>query len=58
MVAENWVFERSSGYAGWRCNKCATWIYFNDPFDCKCNRENKEKKEYGRTTKNKTDRTN
>ena len=33
---DNWVFERSSGYAGWRCVACGTWIYFNDPKKCCC----------------------
>ena len=29
-VIENFVFERSSGYAGYRCNCCGHWVYFND----------------------------
>lgn len=32
----NWVFENSSGYAGFRCTNCATWIYQGKPFLCKC----------------------
>ena len=32
----NWVFERSSGYAGYRCTRCATWIYEGQPKQCNC----------------------
>ncbi len=32
----NWKFERSSGYAGWRCTKCGIWIYQDTPFNCCC----------------------
>lgn len=32
----DWVFERSSGYAGYRCRTCATWIYANTEYKCKC----------------------
>ncbi len=32
----SWVFERSSGYAGYRCQKCATWIYDSANKTCKC----------------------
>lgn len=35
---DNWVFERSSGYAGWRCVNCGTWIYFNNPKKCACDK--------------------
>jgi len=31
-----WAFERSSGYAGFRCQKCATWIYDNQKEECQC----------------------
>jgi hypothetical protein len=31
-----WVFERSSGYAGYRCQICATWVYANQPLKCDC----------------------
>lgn len=31
-----WVFERSSGYAGFRCIYCATWVYNYQPKICKC----------------------
>lgn len=31
-----WVFERSSGYAGYRCKKCHTWIYENQEKKCDC----------------------
>ena len=33
----DWVFERSSGYAGHRCRKCGTWVYDYAAKDCKCN---------------------
>jgi hypothetical protein len=33
---QTWVFERSSGFAGWRCSKCATWIYMDDEKICQC----------------------
>lgn len=32
----NWIFERSSGYVGYRCQDCAEWIYENQPKQCKC----------------------
>ncbi len=40
-LSNNWVFERSSGYAGYRCIKCSTWIYANQypekqEFKCIC----------------------
>lgn len=28
--AEDWVFERSSGYAGYRNVKTANWIYLDE----------------------------
>jgi len=31
-----WVFERSSGYAGWRCQECSTWVYDSTPRKCNC----------------------
>ena len=34
--AGNWIFERSSGYAGWRCTKCGTWVYIEQPKRCDC----------------------
>lgn len=33
-----WHYERSSGYAGYRCQKCAEWIYEGNPFVCKCDK--------------------
>ena len=36
MLPENWEFERSSGFAGYRCKKCYTWIYAGKPFVCEC----------------------
>jgi hypothetical protein len=32
-----WKFERSSGYAGYRCQKCNTWIYCGAEAICDCN---------------------
>ena len=32
----NWVFERSSGYAGCRCINCHTWVYLDEEKKCKC----------------------
>ena len=32
----NWVFERSSGYGGERCTKCATWLYDSEIQNCSC----------------------
>lgn len=32
----NWVFERSSGYAGFRCQKCAVWVYEDQEKKCDC----------------------
>lgn len=37
MSKSNWIFERSSGYAGFRCHTCATWVYAEAPRECKCN---------------------
>lgn len=31
-----WTFERSSGYAGYRCTTCSTWVYANDFLICSC----------------------
>lgn len=40
MTQDNnkWIFERSSGYAGYRCQECYTWIYANQEKTCKCNK--------------------
>jgi len=35
----NWVFERSGGYAGWRCIKCGTWIYDKEQKICDCDKK-------------------
>jgi len=32
----DWRFERSSGYAGYRCQKCGTWVYENIARKCDC----------------------
>lgn len=37
-----WMFERSSGFAGWRCEVCATWIYNYKPLICSCDKDNRE----------------
>jgi len=34
----NWVQEYSSGYNGFRCTKCATWIYCDEKFICDCDK--------------------
>lgn len=34
----NFVFERSSGYAGYRCLNCMTWVYNDQPLICNCNK--------------------
>lgn len=31
-----WVFERSSGYSGYRCQECYTWVYENQEKKCDC----------------------
>lgn len=35
-----WVFERSSGYSGHICQKCAEWVYEDQALKCKCDKEN------------------
>lgn len=35
----NWTFERSSGYAGWRCQSCMKWVYLNSETICGCDDE-------------------
>lgn len=36
-MSKNWVFEHSSGYAGWRCIHCAVWKYNEDnDITCDC----------------------
>lgn len=32
------MFERSSGYAGYRCITCGTWLYENEVKFCDCDR--------------------
>jgi hypothetical protein len=32
----HWRFEISSGFDGFRCTKCMTWIYANQERECKC----------------------
>ena len=34
---DNWEFERSSGYAGYRNKKTGEWIYEEDYFRCQKN---------------------
>ena len=31
-----WEFERSSGYAGYRCQNCYTWKYEHQEKKCDC----------------------
>ena len=38
----DWHFERSSGYAGYRCSRCGHWVYDNASKTCNCD-EMKEK---------------
>jgi len=41
----DWKFERSSGYAGYRCQKCKTWEYDNNNLlRCECDKENSPSK--------------
>ncbi len=35
-LGTEWVFERSSGHPGYRCQGCATWVYENQPRLCHC----------------------
>ena len=32
----DWVFEESSGYAGYRCKKCGKWEYLDKELRCDC----------------------
>jgi len=34
----DWSFERSSGYAGYRCSRCHTWVYSNARRRCECDK--------------------
>ncbi len=34
--AERWEFERSSGFAGYRCHICGTWRYEDAELRCDC----------------------
>lgn len=34
----DWVFERSSGYAGYRCVVCQTWTYSDKEQTCMCDK--------------------
>lgn len=36
LAALRWVFERSSGYAGWRCAQCFAWVREGDAKECSC----------------------
>jgi hypothetical protein len=33
-----WRFERGSGYAGYRCQRCGVWVYANQPKICDCDK--------------------
>lgn len=35
---DNWVVSISSGFAGYRCTKCHTWVYNSEPRKCNCNK--------------------
>lgn len=41
-VDSNWNFERSSGDGGYRCPKCATWVYCKHDMICECNKKEVE----------------
>lgn len=34
----NWIFERQSGFAGYRCLTCGTWVYNHQEQICECNK--------------------
>lgn len=34
----DWIFAHSSGYDGYRCTKCATWVYAGDKKECECDK--------------------
>ena len=36
----HWVFERGSGYPGYRCTKCGEWEYDGRQKNCACDRAN------------------
>jgi hypothetical protein len=36
----DWEFEISSGFDGYRCQKCKTWIYANQKLKCDCDNDN------------------
>lgn len=42
MCVVNWIFERSSGYAGRRCTDCAVWVYEGKPLVCNCSKNKKK----------------
>ena len=44
---DRWVFERSSGYAGYRCKVCGTWVYANRDKICDCNRVEQDEVSFG-----------
>lgn len=44
MKKNDWIFEVSSGYNGYRCKNCSTWIYEFDEKICNCNKIMKKKK--------------
>lgn len=31
-----WFHDYSSGYYGFRCDKCKTWVYQEQPLKCRC----------------------
>ena len=36
MSLPDWKFERSSGYAGYRCKNCGHWVYADGERKCNC----------------------
>ena len=53
MKKDNWIFEMSSGYSGYRCKKCGTWRYANETKICFCNKIMKNKKHKVKISKEK-----
>lgn len=39
LDSTRWRSEVSSGYAGFRCNECATWKYASEFLVCDCDKE-------------------
>jgi hypothetical protein len=39
LDSNRWAFERSSGFAGYRCQECATWKYASEFLLCDCDKK-------------------